>query len=252
MSSLLEGLLIVGGSTLLAVGGVVLTRRRVEPDALRANHDVAGYILAVVGTLYAVLLGLVVINVQTKYDQARSMAVLEANACSNLYQLTKAIPASNRSALRAVLADYVKQAIDENWEAIARGEQKEGTNDEYRKLWQAIADFDPHGGREEGAYGAMLTTMQQLSDARRFRKVTGRTGVSPVLWLILVAGGVVTIAFTYFFGVTSWRTHVAMIAFMAFFLSLNVFLIALYNNPYRADLGVKAAGFNFDPSIFRE
>ena len=47
------------------------------------------------------------------------------------------------------------------------------------------------------------------------------------------------------------RTHVAMIAFMAFFLSLNVFLIALYNNPYRADLGVKAAGFNFDPDLPR-
>ena len=41
MNSLLEGLLIVGGSTLLAVGGVLLARRSVEPESLRANHDVA-------------------------------------------------------------------------------------------------------------------------------------------------------------------------------------------------------------------
>lgn len=43
-----------------------------------------------------------------------------------------------------------------------------------------------------------------------------------------------------------------MVAFMTFFLSLNVFLIALYNDPYRPDLGAKVAGFNFDPAIFRE
>jgi uncharacterized protein DUF4239 len=252
MGATTEGLLIVGGGTLIAVAGVLMVRGRVELAALRANHDVAGYILAVVGTLYAVLLGLVVINVQNKYDQARAMAVQEANACSNLYQLTKGLPAANRSALRAVLADYVKQAIDEDWNAIARGLQKEGTNEEYRKLWQAVADLQPSPGREESIYAAMLTTMQQLSDARRFRKVTGRTGVSPVLWLILIAGEIVTVLFTYFFGVTSLRSHLAMVAFMAFFLSLNVFLIALYDDPYRADLEVKAAGFNFDPSIFRE
>jgi hypothetical protein len=156
----------------------VVARRRVRPEALRAA-GVAGYILAVVGTLYAVLLGLVVINVQTKYDQARSMAVLEANACSTSTRpTTKNRPAS--AARFAPFADYVKQAIDETGRRLPGSEQKEGTTTSTGSSGRRSRTTT----RTAGARGAPTARCsRRCSSLGRGASQGDRThGVSPVLW----------------------------------------------------------------------
>lgn len=58
MHAFLVGAIVVGGSIALSVLGMWLVRLKFKPTSLKEHHEVAGYLLSIIGTLYAVLLGL--------------------------------------------------------------------------------------------------------------------------------------------------------------------------------------------------
>src|SRR3712207_4726955 len=70
---------IVSLSILLAVGGLALVQYLVPWQVREQHNDVAGFIYAVLGVLYAVLLGFVTISVWEDFEVARITAENEAN-----------------------------------------------------------------------------------------------------------------------------------------------------------------------------
>jgi hypothetical protein len=96
----------------------------------------------------------------------------------------------------------------------------------------------------------MLDSMKRLSDARRYRMSSRRRGLSPIVWLVLCCGAVMIILFTYFFRVDSVRTQGLLTVFVALFVSLNLLLVKLFENPYRNELLIKKGAFYFKPSVF--
>src|SRR5436305_1854749 len=58
------------------------------------------------------------------------------------------------------------------------------------------------------------------------------------LWWVLMAGGVITIGFTYFFGVRSLGAQILMVAALAGMISLTLFLILSLDLPFSGDLAV--------------
>jgi len=70
------------GFVAIAIGlgllGLFVVRRSVALATLEQHNDVAGFILAVVGVLYAVILGFVVVIVWEQFDTAQSNAHQEA------------------------------------------------------------------------------------------------------------------------------------------------------------------------------
>lgn len=56
------GAALIIGLAFLSVAGLLAVRRYIHLDNLRKCHEVGGYLLSVVGTMYAVLLGLVVVD----------------------------------------------------------------------------------------------------------------------------------------------------------------------------------------------
>lgn len=83
--------------TAAGVIGWLLVRRRVGARTLAAHHDdVAGALLSVVGTLYAVLLGLVMVDALKDIENAREATVAEENAVANLLLLVGQLPEPKR------------------------------------------------------------------------------------------------------------------------------------------------------------
>jgi hypothetical protein len=72
LDALFWSLLIVGGITFAAIAGALLVRRWVTVEVLERHNDVAGFIYAVIGVLYAVLLGFTAIIVWERFDEAQT------------------------------------------------------------------------------------------------------------------------------------------------------------------------------------
>jgi hypothetical protein len=60
-----------------------------------------------------------------------------------------------------------------------------------------------------------LDPVNELADARRVRMVEAEEGIPAVLWAVLVFGGVITVGFTYLFGLENTRSHSLMVAAVA-------------------------------------
>src|ERR671916_707093 len=91
-ASILYGVLVVGGVCLVAVGGLALVQRLVPNAARQKHNDVAGFIYAVLGVIYAVLLALVVIAVWEDFGRARETVESEANATAEIFWLANRLP----------------------------------------------------------------------------------------------------------------------------------------------------------------
>ena len=252
MDTLTDCLLIVGGSTLIAVVGMYLVRKSISRQTLEACHEVGGIMLAIVGTLYAIVVGLIVVSSQSRVDEASQMAVTESNMLSNIYHLSKTFKEPVRRKIRATIHEYAVAVTSEDWSKVESDQEKEETIPPYRKLWSEITAYNPQQPNEQQCYATMLNNMEDLSAARKFRMVASKNGLSPVLWYVLVGGGVGIVLFTYFFFVESMFAQLLMTAFVAVFISMNVYLIHVCQNPYRPELGAKVAGFggSFTPEWF--
>jgi hypothetical protein len=71
--------------TLGAVGGLVLVQRLVSTELRKGHNEVAGFIYAVLGVAYAVLLGLMVVAVWEDWQAANATANDEANEVAEIY-----------------------------------------------------------------------------------------------------------------------------------------------------------------------
>ncbi len=250
MSAWAVGFLVVVGGTLGSVLGMLWVRKKIHLSSLESHHEVAGYLLSVIGTLYAVLLGLIVVDVQSKYQQAQIMAETEANAVADLFLLGQVLPKEPRAKLSQSIESYVNVVVENEWGSdLPSTSFTDGSVVPLRHIWHTIGTYEPLSNREQACYSSMLSTLGQLADARRFRVVTTRGGISPVLWGVLIAGGISTVVFTYFFGVKNVFAHVAMTALVALCLSLNVMLVVLFSNPYKGDLKIQPDGFRYDQKM---
>ena len=88
----LTGLLIVAVATVVAVGGLVLVQRLVSTERRKQHNDVAGFIYAVLGVSYAVLLGLMLIAVWESWNAAEAASSDEANELAGIFWFAHALP----------------------------------------------------------------------------------------------------------------------------------------------------------------
>ena len=72
------GVLVVGGVCLVSLVGFELVHRLVPAQSRQRHNDVAGFIYAALGVIYAVLLALVVIAVWQQYQAADATVEQEA------------------------------------------------------------------------------------------------------------------------------------------------------------------------------
>jgi hypothetical protein len=106
--------LIIVAAVLLALLGLVLVRRTVPSDRLAQHTDDVGYVYAVIGVIYAVLLAQVVVAAWQEYQDARTVVDDEANAVLNLARLAQVWPGEDRERVEDALSAHAQHvaAVD--------------------------------------------------------------------------------------------------------------------------------------------
>jgi len=82
---------------LVAVAGLVLLQRLVPPERREGQNNVAGFIFAVLGVAYAVLLAFVVIAVWQDYEADQTNVESEAHELAGIYVLASRLPKPERT-----------------------------------------------------------------------------------------------------------------------------------------------------------
>src|SRR6516164_8312999 len=102
MNGYMFGFLVVSITACLSVLGMLLVRRRVPFNELSSYHEVAGYLLSVVGTLYAVLLGFVVVDAMQHMQDVRGLVSMEASGLANVFLCSEGLPDEKKKTIRSL------------------------------------------------------------------------------------------------------------------------------------------------------
>jgi hypothetical protein len=236
---ILQILIFIVGSTLLAVFGAVHVRRRVPLEVQVEQNEVAGFFLAVLGLVYGVLLAFAVIAVWEDLDEARDTAELEANGVGDIYRLAEALPEDSRKVIQEQAVAYASLVINEEWREQGHGRESEKALQQMEAIWATVRTFEPKGAREEAILEKLLDQTQTINDHRRERLVSAREGIPRMVWGVLIGGWVVTVLFTYFFGLKHRRALLAMTALYAASMGFVLFLIAAMDYPFSGVVSVR-------------
>jgi len=241
---LLVGGLYVGVAVVLTLSGLYAVRRAVPHHILASHNDVAGFIYATIAVTYAVILGFVVVTVWEQYEEARDNVDREANSVADLYRLTAWFPETEQRPIRQALADYTHSVIDDEWDAMNRSAAPSAqTAAALDHVWDLYRQAGQGPTEQSTAFDDSLDRLQELGDARRVRLIESREGIPGIMWLGLIAGAVLTLAFAYGFGVERGQSHAIMLATLAASVAVLLFMISSLNYAFRGSVRVEPEPF---------
>jgi hypothetical protein len=225
-------LLLVLALPAIAAGGALLVRSAVGPDVLACHNNVAGFIYGVIGVVYAVLLGFTAIVVWEQFRNAQEGVEREADALADLHRDAQNFPPEVREQVALRVRAYARAVIEKEWPAMAEGQSSPETWAEYEQLWRTYDEFTPHEDHQRAWYAESIRQLNALGDERRDRLLRVRSHLPTVIWSVLLAGGVVTIGFTFFFGTQNSRAQGLMTAALAFTIGVVLLSILALEQPF--------------------
>ncbi len=116
------------------------------------------------------------------------MSVLELSRTAALF------PAEERDLLRADLVCYGRAVAAHEWVTMRDGERSEYADHWVAAYGELLGTLSLGAARERLAYEELLREADRRTDGRRERLTQARPSVPTPLWIVLLLGGVVTIA----------------------------------------------------------
>jgi hypothetical protein len=241
------GVVICGATVLLTTIAQSVLHRRWTVDARKPLNEVTGFVIAVVGVVYAVLLASIAILAIERYDKAQDIVDTEAGLVGDIYHNAAGVPPPTRTELRQALADYARTVVEVEWPVMVRGVtaergwREQGWRD-LDSLFDAVARFGPQTEGEQVFMAEILDEMSALNDARRSRMFLFENPIDAIIWWVVILGGISTVGLALLFGVPS-AGHFVVSNTLAFSVGLVILLIFVMDRPFTGSSPVNVQPF---------
>jgi hypothetical protein len=242
--SIPSGLLLLCVAMALAVGGLILVQVLVPTEVRRQQNDVAGFIYAVLGVTYAVLLGLMVVAVWEEWNAASVTADDEASSLAEVFWLADRMPETEGRHIQELARSYARVVVNEEWSLMEREKSSSRAWDLLDDIRTSLQNFDPSTPEEQVVYEQSLERMRDLADARRDRLLEAEQGLPGILWVVLITGGVIVVGFTYLFGLDSTWAHRLMVVTLAAVIGLVLFTVGALGHPFEGGARIGTGAFD--------
>ena len=236
-------ILVILGAALAAALGAYVVEKIVPAAKREAHNDVIGFVYAVIGVAYAVLLGLVVIAAWNTLDQAKANAYAESNALIQLDWYGHSLPQPTHAQIEHLVEEYTTVVINEEWPRLAHQEDSPHAWAVYTQLRAVVQAQQPVAPAAVVRYQQALAASAELGNARRERVNQSADGVPALLWVALILGGIVTIGFAYLFGMKRTIAH-AVVMFGLTLLVISLLMVVYeLNFPFAGIVKVNPEAF---------
>jgi hypothetical protein len=236
----------------VAIGVHSFLRPFVSAEKLSEEHEVAGFLMGVVGVLYSVVLGFLVGTVWTSFSTAQQTSDLEAGYVGDAFNYAGQLrdPAA-REAVQRALAQYAIEVRNE-WFAGYRPANNPGSAILQRAVQATLTvptaakNASAANLLEGGAIRtALLDSLRSIGDARRLRLVQSRSRLPAGMLEALLLGAAMVIAFTFFFGVRRYVKQMIMTGLLAGSIGLFFGLVVVLSTPYSGPIQISRDAWTF-------
>jgi hypothetical protein len=249
---ILPAIAIVVGCVLVALLGMLLVRRSVRLASLEAHKEIAGFVYATIGATYAVLLAFITIAVWEQYVEARQTAEHEVNELTSVFNLSQRLPEAERARVRQGLVGYARAVAEDEWETMRAGRASPRAQEALDGLWQAYArpELNPATEQDKAFFEESLDRLAEMSELRGARLVASRENLPGPIFAVLILGALITVTFSYFFGVESLGAQALMTAALALLVASILILVSILDNPFNGDVRIAPESFHLAAESF--
>ena len=234
------GLVIIAALWLFAIVGLLVVRRHVLPR-LRIHHEDSELTATVVHSImvfYGLAVALIAVSVFETYSEVSKIIAQEASELSALYRDASSYPEPIRPRLQKELRDYAQYVIHEAWPAQQRGQVAAGGIAMLNRFQDTLVGFQPVSEAQKLLHGEALRAYNEMIEARSLRLDAVDTGLPRVMWVVIVAGALLSLSSTFFFKVEHTHLQGIQVLLLATFIGLVIFMIVALDRPFRGDLGL--------------
>lgn len=231
-------LIALAAAIIVAGAGQLYVHRRFRSQDFIAHNEVGGIIIAVSGTLYAVLLGFLTVAVWQHYLEARQLVVQESDANIDVWHTAVGLPEGVRSRLRDDMIRYAQIMATREWPLMKQGRYDEMAGVVCMDAIDAVGEFVPANTGQSNAQSASLQQLTAMHDARQQRIGMNAAGVSWFGWFVLLIGAVCIVCFCWLFGLRNARTQLLMTATVTTIIVSTLILLFELQYPFRSDVGI--------------
>lgn len=253
MAVLVLLLLVICVSTLLfTLVCIPAARHLVRRDLGEGHNDVSAAIFGVGGTIYAVFLAFLVITVWSKHDDARQNVAEEASLLGTLYRGTAAMEPAVGARLRRLIRIYTRAVIVDEWQVQAQsGGAAESARAAGLAMYRLFGSLSPETRRNDDAIiETQLAIISVIQADRNRRTLQAEESVSPVIWAVAVANGLIVIVMSFFLYPDRDWPHVVMCSMLAAMIAMLLYVIYIFEKPFGGLLPLKADAFEHSMQVY--
>lgn len=248
-------LLIIFGKLLsvifVSLLGMLFVRKSVRISTLESHNDVAGFVYAVIGVIYAVLLAFMVYMVYMQFQTAQDRIENEVTALGDLYRVSSNLQEPARSQILMILKDYASTMIEKEFPEMRKGKFSKETKLQHDELWNIFYQYKPKDDVDKIWFEKALSVCINFADAKRARMDSAKQSIPSFMWLVLNLGGFVTIVYSYFFGTENVWAQGLMVALLAGTVAMVLLLIAALEHPFIGVIQVSSEPFEMILNYFK-
>ena len=225
MGALVVHILVVWAAIAAGLSAAALHRRRLEEP----ESNKYGPALTFIGSMFGLLLGLLVVTATNHYRDTRTEAQTEATAIVAMFNATLALDPAEAEPVQHRIVCYARTVIDADWTQMERGEEVEAdptikATDALGLAVRSLPEGEPASqvvahGREAGV-------------ARQKLLFLARPAIPTILWVLIYVGAAVLI-FLIRSELTAERSaSLAALACVVLMLTLVVGVLSSLDRPF--------------------
>ncbi len=115
---------------------------------------------------------------------------------------------------------------------MANGDLQLYSGGAHNRLRVLFAQVDASSIPNRKLYGEALRCLNNLAQYRRMRIFAGNNTVPPVIWLVLLVGGVIAVSYTFFFGMKNIRAQYLITTTLTVTVTSILFLVYVLDHPF--------------------
>ena len=235
-----SALILIALIEVFSLVGLLVARRFILPRLHYhdgANDAVSGTVQAI-GVFYGITVGLIAVAVWSTNSAASDLVSREASAIGGLYRDVNGYPSPLKEELHEKLRAYTEFVVKQDWPSQREGKVLDGGMNILTDFQNAQFAFEPKTAGQTELHNEALLAFNNLADCRRLRVTAAGDGLSDVMWAVIWVGAVISIGVAYFFKIPDAKLHMILVALIAGFLAMVIFMIVINDKPFFGYSGV--------------
>jgi hypothetical protein len=159
-------------------------------DRARAFKAFSPGMLPVLGTIFALLVAFVAVQVWNDFDKAKLAVATEATALRAVDVFAETLPDEQKMQLRALMSRHIEEAVNREWPAMAHERLTLASLSTHLVAAQRLTVLmKPQDESQRTAQREIVAALHRALDARCQRIIISQSEVGPVRWAAILLMG---------------------------------------------------------------